>query len=464
MKKIDSKNIYPSHFILFISLCAITSIFILLSIANAEAQDIGIIWEKTYGSKGIDAPVDIKETPDGGYILAGYTQPDLNGNKYAYLLRLNGKGEKIWEKSYGTAKLNSFTTVLPTSDGGYICVGTTNPYTKNGSDVYLVKTDAQGKALWTKTYGGILDESGKCIIQTPDGGYMILGRVLLNGIKTYDCYVIKIDRNGKLLWDKTYSEGDYESCMDILATKDGGYVITGNKKTTKNLSDIFLLKIDAGGKKIWESLYGGKSNDKGAAVQQTDDGGYMVYGSTSSFGKGMGDLFLVKADAQGKELWNKTYGDKSIEYEGEGGSLKRTSDGGYLMCGSTTSIGNGNLDYYIVKVDKNGKFEWDDAYGTAAFERAATAIQTGDGNYVIAGVQQRNKEYDDAYVIKVKGGRTIAGHLNYDDGPDTGVQTGGDTGQGTSSGNGQDTSGNEGSGQFCGLIRLIDILIKMMSG
>ena len=206
-------------------------------------------------------------------------------------------GQIGWTKTYGGGDWDWGYSIQQTLDGGYIVAGETQSFGVGWTDVYLIKTDANGDVIWTKTYGGSGGDCGNSVQQTSDGGYIIVG-----GITYFDCdvYLIKTDANGDVEWTKTYG-GSGEDCGNsVQQTSDGGYIIVG--KTTSfgaGASDVYLIKTDANGNAEWTKTYGGGGEDCGNSVQQTSDGGYIIVGGTTSFGAGGGDVYLIKTDAYG---------------------------------------------------------------------------------------------------------------------------------------------------------------------
>jgi len=243
-------------------------------------------------------------------------------------------------------------SLIQTSDGGYAIAGATNSFGAGNGDVYVVKLDANGKLQWTKTIGGPGDEIGFSLIQTSDGGYAIAGSTFSFGAGDEDVYVVKLDANGNLQWTKTIGGPKREWGSSLIQTADGGYAIAG---TTTSFGaggeDVYVIKLDASGNLQWTKTIGGKKEDAGISLIQTSDGGYAIAGYTKSFGAGGEDVYVVKLDADGKLQWTKTIGG---ENDDRGFSIIQTSDDGYAIAGSTTSFGARGRDVYVIKLDRNG--------------------------------------------------------------------------------------------------------------
>lgn len=268
------------------------------SLVKVDAQG-DTLWTRDYSFSGRC----VQETSDGSYIVVGdrHEANDIN----LVLVKTTSMGTDLWTRTYGdpSHNRNSGHFIQETSDGNYIITGATGIATEEFATGYLwlIKIDADGDTLWTREYGnGGLGEfnSGNCVQQLDDGGYIITGRRESGGI---GLWILRTDENGDTLWTKTYGRGIGEY---IERTGDGGYIITGGTETgyfysTPQLSDLLLIKIDSLGDSIWLRVYGGNESDAGLCVRQTTDKGYVVVGKTWSFGSGGQDIYLLKTDSLG---------------------------------------------------------------------------------------------------------------------------------------------------------------------
>jgi hypothetical protein len=328
-----------------------------------------------------------------------------------------------WNKTYGGKDTDVGYCVQQTSDGGYIIVGSTNCFGASGCDVYLIKTDSNGNMQWNKTYGGGRDDVGYCVQQTSDGGYIIVGSTKSFGSGLEDVYLIKTDAYGNMQWNKTYGGKDTDVGYCVQQTSDGGYIIVGTTKSFGSGStdyvclpfdaqggDVYLIKTDAYGNMQWNKTYGGKDTDVGYCVQQTSDGGYIIVGTTNSFGASGYDVYLIKTDSNGNMQWNKTYGGGGYDV---GLRVRQTSDGGYIIVGTTNSFVTSREDnyltktdaFYLIKTDAYGNMQWSEIYGDKeSYKEGYCVQQTSDGGYIIVGgtLSFRTNSWD-VYLIKLGG-------------------------------------------------------------
>jgi len=182
----------------------------------------------------------------------------------------------------------------------YILAGNTQSYAKN-YDVWLIKTDTYGNKVWDKTFGGNSEDFANAVQQTSDGGYILAGYTKSYGAGFSDVWLVKTDADGNKVWDKTFGGSNSDIANSVQQTIDGGYIIAGftQPDETTGATDILIIKTDADGNKIWDKTFGGNASDAIYAVQQASDGGYILAGYTESYGAGGYDAWLIKTDADG---------------------------------------------------------------------------------------------------------------------------------------------------------------------
>jgi hypothetical protein len=400
----------------FKNLLMIASV-VLFSLSGSIFADAPLIqWEKTFGGTRGDGGRSVQQTSDGGFIIAGGTSSFGAGSADVYLIKTDSSGNQLWQKTFGGSGYDAGYSVQQTTDGGYIIAGNTQSFGTEYCDVYLIKTNSAGTLSWQKTFRfNKFWAEGHCVQQTTDGGYIIVGHTwtLVDG--DWDVYLIKTDSNGNLLWQKTFPGTDIVIDMgeSVQQTTDGGYIIAGSTHSFgAGDSDVYLIKTNPNGNLLWQKTFGGASVDGGMSVQQTIDGGYIIAGQTWSFGAGSGDVYLIKTNSSGNLSWQKTFGGVNDDMAW---SVQQTTDGGYIIAGSTEFIGAGNQDVYFIKTDPNGILMWEKTFGRSDYEEGRSVQQTIDGGYIIVGTTfVLGTSIADIYMIKLSRDCDWAGDFNCD--------------------------------------------------
>jgi hypothetical protein len=357
-----------------LALLSVSLVAIFTEYAYAQVR-----FARTYGGTSVDGASSVQQTSDGGYIVAGWTSSFGAGNLDFLLIKTDAFGNVQWAKTYGGANYDSAYSVRQTSDGGYIVAGTTRSFSAGLTDLLLIKTDAFGNVQWAKTYGGTGWDGASSVQQTSDGGYIVAGHI--NHSIYQNPLLIKTDANGNIQWAKIYEIPYHEYASSVQQTSDGGYIVA---VWDAGLISFKLIKTDANGNIQWAKAYDGLADsERSLSVQQTSDGGYIVAGGTWSFGAGNEDFFLIKLNSSGNLQWARTYGGFGDDLAT---SVRQTSDGGYIVAGWTLSFGAGATDIFLVKTDANGNRIWAKTYGGINSDGFffVSVQQTFDGGYIVA--------------------------------------------------------------------------------
>ncbi len=263
---------------------------------------------------------------------------------------------------------------------------------------------------WARTYGGSVAESHE-IQQTDDGGYVVTGITMSFGAGSADVWVLKLDSQGVVEWQKTYGGVDWDAPRSCQQTSDGGYVVAGGTVSFGygGSDDAWVLKLDSVGNIEWQRTYGGSAGES-LTAKQTSDGGYVAMGLTHSFGAGNSDGWVLKLDSLGNVEWEKTYGGSNIDTLGRG---QQTADGGYIVATQTESFGAGGKDAWIVKLDSVGNIEWQKTYGSGGYDQVRSIQQTTDGGYIVHGYYNRG-----VWAAKLDSLGNIEWQKTYSGGPD----------------------------------------------
>ncbi|MFH1319382.1 MAG: T9SS type A sorting domain-containing protein [Bacteroidota bacterium] len=329
-----------------------------------------------------DYGTSIRQTSDGGYIVAGYSDATGLGLDDVYLVRLDANGDTLWTRIYGGSNKDYARSVWQTNDSGFVICGETQSYGVFKNDIFLLRTDALGNLQWAKTYGGSEEDYGSQVQQTADGGFIIVGRTQSFGVGGgyYDVYLIKTNASGDTLWTKTYGGSSDDEGYSVQQTSDGGYIITGEESSVNY--GVLLMKTDGNGDITWtKTIRGNYGGYSGSSVRQTSDGGYIVTGYSTDAGIGSYDIFLFKTDLNGIVSWTKAFGSSSLD---EGRSVKQTTDGGYIVVGYSYA-GSVYSQFHAIKTDASGNIQWDKAYKSDYGNEGHDVIQTSDGGYAMTG-------------------------------------------------------------------------------
>lgn len=251
---------------------------------------------------------------------------------------------------------------------------------------------------WIQTIGGPYIEGATSVIQTSNGDFVVVGVTNSYGSGKYDIYMVRTDSSGDTIWWRAFGGTEDDEGYSVQETSDGGFIISGSTKSFGAGSyDIYLIKTNSSGNVQWSKEFGGSYPEYGYSVIQTSDGGYIVAGRTVSFGAGNSDVYLVKTDSGGNVMWTKTFGGTADE---EAQSIQQTDDGGYIIAGRTTSSGAGSSDVYLIKTDSNGNSVWIRTFGGSNYDSANSVEQTSDGGYIITGRYQAASMVGLIYLIK----------------------------------------------------------------
>jgi hypothetical protein len=384
-----------------------------------------IIWKKTLGGSNNDRALSAALCSDGGYYIAGVsasTDGDVTGNHGGddiWVVKLSASGDKLWQHSYGGSATDECLYIQPIAGGGLIVGGAT--YSSDGDitskhnneDIWILKLFSTGEIDWQRTYGGSQGEWARCIRQTADGGYIVAGTSLSadsdisENHGDCDWCILKLSTYGDIQWQKSYGGSGYDDCFSIRQTLDGQYIVAG-ASTIGNydipLSDflgtnICVMKLASNGNILWKKVFGGSMNDNPYDIIQTTDGGYLVAGSTlSGDGQvtgyhGFNDAWIVKLNPDGNINWEKSLGGNSNE---DARAILQTNDEGYLIAGSSSSsdgdvtVNHGGPDFWIVKLNTGGGVLWEKSFGGSVYEYPYSLVESAEGDIVVAGYSNSN--------------------------------------------------------------------------
>ncbi|KIC02130.1 hypothetical protein OA88_10405 [Flavobacterium sp. JRM] len=457
---------------------------LLLFIFPLFMQSQDILWEKSYGGIHGDYLFDAQPTADYGFILAGSSLSNKTGNKADnnngdldyWIWKMDENGELVWQKSFGGSGFDLLQSIKNTRDGGFILAGTSNSpndfqkkdVCKGGTDFWVIKLDAKGEEQWQRTIGGSGQDELLCAFQTKDGGYMlggssssspeIIDATIANTQSSdfksdlysksessrgnMDYWIVKLDKAGVVEWQKTYG-GEYADILRSMEqTQDGGYILggysnspqSGDKSEHNNgIGDYWIIKIDNVGKIQWQKTYGGNGDNQLYVIHQTQDGGYIAGGNSNStspltslggmVGNGT-DYWVLKLDEKGDVEWSKTYDfgktdiltslvenpDQTYLIGGYSQNENEYNSGG--IAGKAAGLVNKNKEarYNALKIDDKGEEIWKKNVGSNGDDVLQKLFETRDGGYLMAGTSNSGTSKEkrstiggnDFWVVKLK--------------------------------------------------------------
>jgi pimeloyl-ACP methyl ester carboxylesterase len=425
----------------------ITFLYLLFLVQNAASQAPGIQWQKSLGGTGSESVRQMELTNGGGYILAGTSNAndgDVSGNhgdSDFWIVKTDTAGVIQWQKSLGGSGTDVARSIQQTADSGYIVAGYSN---SNDGDVtghhgaadydyWVVKLDVNGNLQWQKSLGGSGADGAHAICQINDGSFVVTGYSNstdgdITGNKgAYDYWVVKLNSNGNIVWEKSVGGSYSEMPYSIASTNDNGFIMAGYSESSDGDAsynhgdgqafDHWVVKCDTYGNIQWQKSLGGSFADIAYDIKQTKDGGYIVAGHANSTdgdltgSHGNTDYWVIKLDASGNIKWQKNLGGSLFE---RAYSIWQTSDNGYIVAGNSSSndgdiAGNhGDSDYWLIKLEENGKTEWQKTIGGTGSDLAYCIRQTARGEYVITGSSTSsngdatsNKGGSDIWLVKL---------------------------------------------------------------
>ncbi|RPI13782.1 MAG: hypothetical protein EHM58_17830, partial [Ignavibacteriae bacterium] len=376
-----------------------------LTVSNAQ----NVQWTQTYGGPGQDGSEAMVLSSDGGIVMTGFKSPGQV--KDVLLMKTNASGVELWSKTYNLGINDIGRSVRQTTDGGYIIGGMVevNPQT---FDPFLIKTDNMGNVQWQMQYDFGLgdDDRGHAVWQTSDGGYILAGQTwLMHGaFGNYDMYVVKTDMNGTVQWKKVYyreNEGA-DVALAVQQLSNGGYIIGGFTQSSSWAS--YIIRTDSLGNTVWSNIYEGPWQSECYDIQATPDGGFIMTGTETSFVTDA-DLMLIKLDANGNVLWKKIWGTEDAE---DGQSIQQLPDGGFIVAGMAASMSN-SWDVYIIRTNAAGDSLWSRTIGGTGDDRGHGVISLQGGGYAVSGwAWSYGQGLGDVYLIKLNESLTSVNEPN----------------------------------------------------
>lgn len=306
--------------------------------------------------------------------------------------------DTLWTRTYGGPGNDHGSMSLSTSDGGVITVGWTDSWGGGLFDAWLLRLDGYGNLVWSRTFGGTGNDYGYAVAETADGSFVLSGETRSFGAGGADVWMIKVDASGNELWRKTFGGAGNEFGRAMLSTGDGGFVIGGSTNSWgAGEYDFLLLRTDSHGNPVWLRTYGGPGSDWARGMDHGPEDGFLITGYTYSYGAGNADFWLVRTDSEGVELWNRTYGGSDTD---RGYSVRQIADGGFALTGLTSSFGVDFADFWLVRTDGEGSELWNSSFGGLGNDWAKCVMELPEEGFLITGsTASRGAEADDVWLL-----------------------------------------------------------------
>lgn len=339
----------------------------------------------TYGGNGYDVGYDVKQTLDNGYIITGSTSSFGQGNTDLYLLKIDSMGQKKFQTSFGGYNNEIGKSIVQLSDSSFVMVGYTSSSGIGGYDIFLVKTDKTGNLLWQKTIGGSDWDFAYSIQKTTDGGFIIGGTTYSFGRGNADGYVIKTDANGDVIWSKTYGGKKDDEFKSVIQTSDGNYALTGYTKSyNDSLSDIWIFKIDINGDSLWCKFFGGNKQDFGSEIIEHQNGEFFIAGGTESFSVSIMNGYVVHTDNFGNYL-SKVLDNTSSSYQSFNSIVVSKRSNGIINALAKETFYGFSAQFKMLEMNLGLNYLNGTDYGSTFNDEMYKIIATNDKGYACVG-------------------------------------------------------------------------------
>ena len=394
-------------------------------VSNLSNGTLGLI--QTFGGSKNDVAQSVIATLDGGFAVIGYTQSmdgdvsdKLDESFDFWVLKFNSEANLEWNKTYGGSGDDRGYDIIQTSDNGFAILGYTDSSDgditiNNGfRDFWLAKLDASGNLTWQKSFGFPGADEGTAIIETSDNNFLIsgvldvtssggqgnLGRFVMEHAGG-DYWAIKVSSSGDLIWSRFYGGSFTDSPTGIIENNNNEFIFVGGSDSNdvditnnKGSYDFWVVKSEAGGNMIWEKSFGGSEIDEARGIVSTYDGSHIIVGDTRSneqdvsLNNGAADLWIIKISDDGDLIWNRSIGGSNFDVSR---SINKTSDNGFIIAGSSRSSdgdvarNQGQNDAWIVKINTFGELLWETTVGGSEIDFAYDSVQLNNGTIIAVG-------------------------------------------------------------------------------
>ncbi|MFX1582700.1 MAG: hypothetical protein ACFFCJ_10850, partial [Promethearchaeota archaeon] len=341
------------------------------------------LWTKTFGGAGREESPLIIDVGAGGYAILGTKDTGAINARDFWLIRTDANGNELWNQTYGGTGWDVARNLVEVSTGGFALIGYTESYGAGAEDIWLVRVDAAGNHLWNTTFGGSGDDSiVYAFVEASTGGFAIAAGTTKFTSGDRDAWLIRTDASGNELWNQTYG-GPQDDWGDWMVEASGGgfTLLCTTSSFGAGGQDNWLIHTDASGNHLWNQTYGWIGNEVSACLIEISGGGYAFTSITRSF-EPYGDAWFVRTDALGSHLWNQTF---SYAYNDVLAGIAELTNGEFALAGWSTSFGSGERDLWVVRTDASGNLYWHHTYGGSQPDFGLIILEVSGGGFIVAG-------------------------------------------------------------------------------
>lgn len=363
-------------------------------------------WESTWGGDADDDAAAVVRAPDGGLVIGATSASAGLGAEDAWLIRTDAEGRWQWDRTYGGNKSDRLHDLVGLGGRGLLIVGESRGGAQR-SDAWAVRVDPEGRQLWSAFFGGRDDDRASAGVDLPDGGFALAGVTHSSGDGKGDAWLIRLGPSGEEIWSRTFGATGWDAAHAIAVTGSGDLLIAGEQTRREAVApDLWLARVPRTGQgdPLWELRLGAEGTDRALGLLALDDGGALVAGETEGR-EGRPDGWVVRTDAAGQVLWQRRLGGLFTDRLHAAVALP---DRGFALAGLTHSKGYGSTgigglgNAWLVRLDEHGQPLWDRAYGGPGAELARALVLTEPGVVLVGGTHSEGAGREDAWVIEAR--------------------------------------------------------------
>lgn len=367
--------------------------------ASAPCLATRCTWQRTVGGQFEDKAHAVADDGAGGSFIVGASR-GVGPYHDAWAMRANRSGETIWRRSFGGRMADQFFGVVGARDGGMVAVGHTRSSGAGQSDLWVVRLDAQGRTLWTQTFGGPENDRARAVTRTRDGSFVVVGFTASFGAGDRDLWAVKVNDAGRLVWARTFGGPKADYGFDVTALADGGVAIVGHEWTdAKRGRDFLVMRLDADGRPVWRRRLDRSPFDAGTAIAQGADGLFTVVGATRGASAFDDDVWTVRLDGAGVVLWDRVIGGPKPDTPF---AVTPLGSGDVAIAAITWSWGAGAGDAWLLRLGPRGDTRWQRVFGGPVWDRPTGLLTTDDDGVLMVGhTSSRGAGYEDGWLLRV---------------------------------------------------------------